>query len=83
MGSKRLAVLDYGGGNIGSLVAALERRGVNFELTAEFYDTDLATKLAGMIDARCAQPITLEEIDKRPLPVKLRDAAARLTMPYI
>ncbi len=30
---KRLAVLDYGGGNIGSLVAALERRGVNFELT--------------------------------------------------
>jgi imidazole glycerol-phosphate synthase subunit HisH len=33
MGSKRLAVLDYGGGNIGSLVAALERRGVAFDLT--------------------------------------------------
>jgi hypothetical protein len=56
---------------------------LNFELTVEFYDTDLAGKLAGMIDARCAQPITLEEIDKRPLPVKLRDAAARLAMPYI
>ena len=28
-----LAVLDYGGGNIGSLVAALERRGVAFDLT--------------------------------------------------
>ncbi len=33
MASKRLAVLDYGGGNIGSLVAALERRGVAFDLT--------------------------------------------------
>jgi glutamine amidotransferase len=35
MARKRLAVLDYGGGNIGSLVAALERRGVTFELTAD------------------------------------------------
>jgi glutamine amidotransferase len=35
MESKRLAVLDYGGGNIGSLVAALERRGVAFDLTAD------------------------------------------------
>jgi imidazole glycerol-phosphate synthase subunit HisH len=34
-GRKRLAVLDYGGGNIGSLVAALERRGVAFELTED------------------------------------------------
>jgi len=35
MERKRLAVLDYGGGNIGSLVAALERRGVAFELTSD------------------------------------------------
>lgn len=34
-GRKRLAVLDYGGGNIGSLVAALERRGVAFDLTSD------------------------------------------------
>jgi len=34
-------------------------------------------------NARYVQPITLEEIDKRPLPVKLRDTAARLAMPYI
>ena len=33
MERKRIAVLDYGGGNIGSLVAALERRDVDFELT--------------------------------------------------
>jgi glutamine amidotransferase len=35
MEPKRLAVLDYGGGNIGSLVAALDRRGVAFDLTAD------------------------------------------------
>ena len=35
MERKRLAVIDYGGGNIGSLVAALERRHVEFELTAD------------------------------------------------
>ena len=30
-----LAVIDYGGGNLGSLVAALERRGAQFEVTAD------------------------------------------------
>jgi len=29
----RLVVIDYGGGNIGSLVSALDRRGVAFDLT--------------------------------------------------
>jgi glutamine amidotransferase len=42
MGRKRLAVLDYGGGNIGSLVAALERRGVPFDLTANANHVDAA-----------------------------------------
>ena len=56
---------------------------LNFELAVEFYDADLAGKLAKIIDVRCAQPITLEEIDGRLFPVKLRDAAARLLMPYI
>ena len=55
---------------------------LNFELTVEFYDTDLAGKLAGMIDARCAQPITLEEIDKRPAASEASGCAARLAMPY-
>jgi len=30
-----LAVIDYGGGNLGSLVAALERRGADFDVTAD------------------------------------------------
>jgi glutamine amidotransferase len=31
----RIAVIDYGGGNVGSLIAALERRGADFVLTSE------------------------------------------------
>jgi len=31
----RLTVIDYGGGNIGSLVAALDRRAVAYDLTAD------------------------------------------------
>jgi cardiolipin synthase A/B len=56
---------------------------LNFELTVEFYDSRLADRLAGIIDKHRNRPITLEEIDKRPLIWKLRDAAARLAMPYI
>ena len=35
MQSDRIAVLDYGGGNVGSLLAALERRGASFALTED------------------------------------------------
>jgi cardiolipin synthase len=56
---------------------------LNFELTVEFYDSELAGSLAGIVDAHCIRPITLEEIDERRFVVKLRDAAARLCMPYI
>ena len=56
---------------------------LNFELTVEFYDSNLADRLAGIIDKHRNRPLTLEEIDKRPFEWKLRDAAARLAMPYI
>ncbi len=77
----KLMTIDGSWSLIGSANWDMRSLRLNFELTVEFYDTDLAGKLAGIIDARCVQPITLEEIDKRPLPVKLRDAAARLAMP--
>ena len=56
---------------------------LNFELAVEIYDAELAARLAEIIDARRLQPVTLEEIDKRNFIIKLRDAAARLAMPYI
>ena len=56
---------------------------LNFELNVEVYDGALTARLAEIIASKCVQPITLEEIDRRPFIVKLRDAAARLSMPYI
>ena len=79
----KLMTIDGGWSLIGSANWDMRSLRLNFELTVEFYDEDLATQLAAIIDARCVQPITMEEIDKRWFVVKLRDAAARLLMPYI
>jgi cardiolipin synthase A/B len=75
--------IDGGWSLIGSANWDMRSLRLNFELTVESYATDLSTELAKIIDARCVRPIPLEEIDKRPLIVKVRDAAARLSMPYI
>jgi cardiolipin synthase len=79
----KLMTIDGKWSLIGSANWDMRSLRLNFELAVEFYDRDLATRLADIIDARCVQPITLGEIDGRPFPIKLRDAAARLSMPYI
>jgi len=79
----KLMTIDGQWSLIGSANWDIRSLRLNFELTVEFYDEQLAAKLAAAIDALCGQPITLDEIDRRPFPVKLRDAAARLAMPYI
>jgi cardiolipin synthase len=58
---------------------------LNFEFNVETYDRDLAARLderiAGVI-ARSRRR-TLEEMDRRSLPVRLRDGVARLLSPYL
>jgi cardiolipin synthase len=56
---------------------------LNFELTVELYDVGLATRLSALIDSKCALTVSLEELDGKPLPLKLRDATARLLSPYL
>lgn len=56
---------------------------LNFELTVEFHDPDLARRIGRIIEDKCSEPITLAEIDARWGITKVRDAAARLLMPYI
>jgi cardiolipin synthase len=58
---------------------------LNFELNVECYDEALAAKLNEIIDQkiRQARPITLEEVDGRNIPVRLRDGIARLLTPYL
>jgi cardiolipin synthase A/B len=79
----KLMTIDGVWSLIGSANWDMRSLRLNFELTVEFYDPDLSSRLCQIIDAKCAEPITLEEIDKRPFILKLRDAAARLSMPYI
>jgi cardiolipin synthase len=58
---------------------------LNFELNVECYSVELGAHLDGLIQARisASRPITLEQIDARPLPLKLRDGLARLFAPYL
>lgn len=58
---------------------------LNFEFNVESYDRDLAADLAALIDAKreSGREISLEEVDARSLPVRLRDGIARLMLPYL
>jgi cardiolipin synthase len=58
---------------------------LNFELDVEAYDRRVAADLDALVDARLAtaREITLHDVDQRPLPLRLRDGAARLFSPYL
>lgn len=79
----KLATMDNGWSLIGSANWDARSLRLNFEITIEFYDRDLAQRLAGLIDSKRSRAVTLDEIDARWGIVKIRDAAARLLMPYL
>jgi cardiolipin synthase len=58
---------------------------LNFEFNVECYDTELVTRLAALMADRhdASKELTLEEVNGRSLPVKLRDGVARLFSPYL
>ncbi len=58
---------------------------LNFEYNLECYDLDLARRLEEIIVAKlkAAHLVTLQEMDSRSLPVRLRDGVARLLTPYL
>jgi cardiolipin synthase len=58
---------------------------LNFEFNVECYDELLAQALNGLIDAkiRTAREVTLEEVNARSFPVRVRDGLARLLAPYL
>jgi cardiolipin synthase len=58
---------------------------LNFEFNVEVYDRSLTALLAEHFDRarEAAIPATLASVDARPLPVKLRDAFAKLFSPYL
>ena len=56
---------------------------LNFEIAVEIADPALATQLAAVVAAGQGRRIAARDIAARPLPVKLRDALARLLLPYL
>jgi cardiolipin synthase len=58
---------------------------LNFELNLECYGRELAHDLTRFVERKFhgAHEVTLAEADGRPLPAKVRDAAARLFSPYL
>jgi len=58
---------------------------LNFELNVECYGREFATTMQAITDQILARArrVTLEEMDGRSLPAKLRDGVARLFSPYL
>lgn len=58
---------------------------LNFELNVECWDREVVTKLNHIVDEKLARSreVTLQEVDSRPLHVRLRDGLARLLSPYL
>lgn len=58
---------------------------LNFEVDVECHDPEFAARVDELVQQRLAdsRPITLAEVDGRPLPVRLRDGLARLLSPYL
>jgi cardiolipin synthase len=58
---------------------------LNFEFDLECYDRGLAAVLEEVVQGKLkqARAVTLEDVDGRRLPVRLRDGAARLLSPYL
>ncbi|SNB47674.1 cardiolipin synthetase 2 [Geobacter sp. DSM 9736] len=58
---------------------------LNFELNLEVYDRELGKRLSAHFEdvLSVSQEVTLEEMDARPLPEKIRDCTAKLFSPYL
>ncbi|MBN8874040.1 MAG: cardiolipin synthase [Rhodospirillales bacterium] len=56
---------------------------LNFELCVEIYDEGLARVLGAVMTGARGAALTAEDIARLPLPIRLRDAAARLMLPYL
>jgi len=58
---------------------------LNFELNLSIFDLPFSAAISRYFDRAlaCSHPITLEEVDGRPLAIRLRDGVARLFSPYL
>jgi len=81
----KLLVIDGVWALIGSTNWDARSLRLNFEFNVECYDEAFAASLNELIDrkAQKAREVTLEEVDSRSFPIRMRDGLARLLSPYL
>jgi cardiolipin synthase len=79
----KLMVVDDGWCLIGSSNWDIRSFRLNFELNIEVYDRDLAATLSDVMQQSRGAALTEAVLNARSLPIRLRDAAARLGLPYL
>jgi cardiolipin synthase len=56
---------------------------LNFELDLEVYDPVVAQQVDALISAQQGRRVSAAQLNARSLPVRIRDGAARLMLPYL
>jgi cardiolipin synthase A/B len=56
---------------------------LNFEINLEVYHAGIVQQVSAIIRRNQKQPLTVADLERRSLPVRLRDSAARLMLPYL
>ena len=79
----KLMVVDDEWCLIGSCNWDIRSFRLNFELCVEVYNRDLAEALSAIMESSRGPALTQADLRSRPLLVRLRDAAARLMLPYL
>jgi len=81
----KLMVIDRVWGLIGSTNWDPRSLRLNFEFNLECYNPEFATELESFIDEKIegGRRLTLEQINRRSFPIRLRDGLARLASPYL
>ena len=58
---------------------------LNFEYNIECYDEDLACRLGKLVESRIAEAreLSIEELNQRSIPIRLRDGVSQMFAPYL
>ena len=76
-------VVDGAWSLIGSCNWDIRSFRLNFELCMEVYDADLASTLTALMQRAKASELNQAELNARSLLMRIRDAGARLMLPYL
>jgi cardiolipin synthase len=79
----KVMVVDGAWSLIGSSNWDMRSFRLNFELCVEVYDPNLSAALEALVAENKAKPLELADITRRGFATRMRDAGARLLLPYL